>query len=152
MARNKKLEPNPALKNLEVLIGNWDVELSNASFLPDPSQTVRGKVTFEWVEAGAYLIIRQGDRARDPAFAIWTIGRDESNKEYTALYYANRTVSRIYPMTFEAGTWKMWREAPGFSQRFLGTISKDGKTIRGSWEKSADGHNWEHDFDMTYTR
>ena len=96
--------------------------------------------------------MRQGNRETDPAFAIWTISRDETTKEYAMLYFDNRNVSRIYQMSLDRGTWKIWRDAPGFSQRFQGTISKDGKLIHASWEKSTDGKTWEHDFDMTYTR
>jgi hypothetical protein len=47
--------------------------------------------------------------------------------------------------------WKLWRDSPGLSQRFIGTFSDDGNSISGHWEKSADGSNWEHDFDLTYT-
>jgi hypothetical protein len=31
-------------------------------------------------------------------------------------------------------------------------INEDGSTITACWEKSSDGTNWEHDFDLTYTR
>jgi len=50
------------------------------------------------------------------------------------------------------GVWKLWRDAPGFSQRFTGTFSDDGRTIKGRWEKSGDGAQWDHDFDLTYTK
>jgi hypothetical protein len=46
----------------------------------------------------------------------------------------------------------MWRDAPGFSQRFTGTISQDGSSIRAAWQKSPDGSSWEHDFDLIYAR
>jgi hypothetical protein len=55
-------------------------------------------------------------------------------------------------MSLEDGTWKMWREALGFSQRFMGTFSDDGNTITTRWEKASDGVNWEHDLDLTYTK
>ena len=29
---------NPALDELQVLVGGWDMELSEASFLPDPAR------------------------------------------------------------------------------------------------------------------
>ena len=68
------------------------------------------------------------------------------------LYFDSRGVSRVYQMSLSDGVWKMWREAPGFSQRFMGTWSSDGRTIRGRWEESGDGSHWEHDFDLTYTK
>ena len=55
-------------------------------------------------------------------------------------------------MSFSDRLWKLWRQAPGFSQRFEGKISDDGETISARWEKSGDGLEWEHDFDVTYIR
>lgn len=143
---------NPALTPLEGLVGDWGMELSNASFLPRPSDTVKGPVSFEWVQDGAFLVMRMGDKAPGPPQALWLIGRDESTSNYTVLYYDARSVSRIYQMSFSDGMWKMWREAPGFWQRYEGTVSKNGKTITAHWEKSSDGSRWEHDFDVTYTK
>ncbi|MGA9097738.1 MAG: hypothetical protein WB392_02265 [Methanotrichaceae archaeon] len=55
-------------------------------------------------------------------------------------------------MRLSSGVWEMWRDFPGFSQRFEGTFSEDGNTITAHREMSSDGSNWEHDFDLTYTR
>jgi hypothetical protein len=54
---------NPALADLQFLAGAWDMELSEASFLPDPDAQVHGSVTFEWIEQGAALVMRMGDTA-----------------------------------------------------------------------------------------
>jgi uncharacterized protein YndB with AHSA1/START domain len=146
------LHSNPALDPLKVLVGDWNMELSNAAFLPNPSDTVNGNVSFEWVEEGAFLVMRMGDKPPSPPQAIWLIGRDESLPDYKVLYFDSRKVSRIYEMSFADGVWKMWRDAPGFSQRFQGSFSDDGNTITAYWEKSFDGSKWEHDFDVTYTK
>jgi hypothetical protein len=139
-----RLPPNPALRQLDALIGEWEVE---APQFPGP----RGRVTLEWLEDGAYL--RFHTDAPDPApTATFIIGRDESSESYTVLYYDSRGVSRVYQMTFDGAVWKMWREAPGFWQRFAGTLSDDGESIRASWEKSPDGSGWEHDFDLIYSK
>jgi hypothetical protein len=55
-------------------------------------------------------------------------------------------------MSLAGGVWKLWRIAPGFSQRFRGTFDESGSTIAGTWESSSDGSTWEHDFDLTYRR
>jgi len=55
-------------------------------------------------------------------------------------------------MSLSDGLWKVWRDNPGFSQRYEGRVSPDRKTIVAHWEKSFDGVAWEHDFDITYTR
>jgi len=139
-----RLPPNPALKQLEVLIGDWEIEVPQF-----PGQ--RGRATFEWLEDGAYLCVHSD--APDPApSATLVIGRDESSEVYTVLYYDSRGVSRVYQMTFGGSLWKMWRQAPGFWQRFSGTLSDDSSSIRAMWEKSPDGSAWEHDFDMIYSK
>lgn len=53
-------------------------------------------------------------------------------------------------MSFADGLWKMWREAPGFWQRYEGKVSAG--TIAGHWQSSSEGTQWEHDFDVTYVR
>lgn len=154
---NKGLEsqqlpkPNPALEALGIFVGDWEMEVSRASFLPDPSDTIKGSVTIEWLEDGAFLIIRQGDKS-NPPFSVWLIGRDDSTETYKMLYFDGRGVSRVYDMSFKDGLWKIWREAPGFHQRFKGTFSQDGKRISAEWENSTDGDSWEHDFDLMYTK
>ena len=138
------LPPNPALKPLQSLIGEWAVEVPQ--FPGEP-----GRATFEWLEGGAYL--RFHAEAPDPApDATLIISRDESGDVYTVLHYDSRGVSRVYQMTLDDRTWKIWRNAPGFFQRFVGTLSQNGRTIRAAWQKSADGKNLEHDFDLIYTR
>lgn len=137
---------NPALKQLAMLVGEWEMELSNAAFLPNPTDTVKGQISFAWVENGAFLCMRMGDDA------FWLINRDDSQADYKVFYYDARSVSRIYEMSFSEHTWKMWRNSPTFSQRYEGKISSDGNTITARWEKSNDGTSWEHDFNITYTR
>ena len=61
----QSLKPNPALKHLEVLVGEWEMESPLY-----PGQ--RGRVTFEWLEGGAFLVEHMADNA------TWLIGRDES--------------------------------------------------------------------------
>lgn len=55
-------------------------------------------------------------------------------------------------MSLARGVLRIWRKAPGFSQRFTGRLSASGTKIEGAWEKSKDGSRWEHDFDLAFTR
>ncbi len=59
---------------------------------------------------------------------------------------------RVDAMSFEGGEWKLWREGEPFPQRFTATISEDGNTIAGRWEKAEDGTNSTTDFDLTYRK
>ncbi len=142
--------PNPALEELAALVGEWRVEMA---FPADPPTVVRGHVTFEWLEGGAFLLMRAGGiEWEGPSGAVAVIGRDDSAETYSLLYFDARGVSRIYAMGFGGGVWTQWRSAPGFSQRFTGTFGDDGNTIAARWEKSSDGSRWEHDIDLTYRR
>ena len=72
-------------------------------------------------------------------------------------YFDSRGVARVYHMGFGDGVWKLWRDSADFSpldfsQRFIGTFSNDGTTIKGRREICHDGSTWEHDFDLTYTK
>jgi hypothetical protein len=138
------LPPNPTLQPLEPLIGKWTVEVPQF-----PGQ--HGRASFEWLEGGAFL--RFHTDAPDPApSATLLISRDDAADIYTVFHYDSRAVSRVYQMNLQDNVWKIWRQAPGFHQRFAGTLSEDHNSIRAAWEKSADGVAWEHDFDLIYTR
>jgi hypothetical protein len=143
---------NPALDQLAPFLGEWVIEITSVSSYEDPSALVRGHSSFAWLEGGAFLIQHSEISNSDFPRSTAVIGPDDAAGTYRMLYYDSRAVSRIYRMTFSGGIWTLWRDFPGFSQRFHGTFGEDGKTITAYWEKSSDGANWEHDFDLTYAR
>jgi hypothetical protein len=57
---------NPALVDLAFLVGEWDMTLSNASFLRGPGQTVTGRLLVEPIEDGMLLAMRQPATPRVP--------------------------------------------------------------------------------------
>jgi hypothetical protein len=140
---------NPELKDLEPLVGKWNIELR---FPMDPPGTVHTTASFEWIEDGAFLKMDSGEKGKGTPHVVCVIGRDNDTETYTMLYLDNRGVSRIYNMSFKGGEWKQWRESPDFWQRFTGVLSPDGNTITAKWENSKDGVDWKHDFDLIYTR
>ncbi|HLY70426.1 MAG TPA: hypothetical protein VKR53_11910, partial [Puia sp.] len=149
---HKNIMLNAALQSLEVLVGDWVMVLSNTSFLSDPTDKLKGYASFEFIENGGFLIMRQGSTFPGPAAASWLIGRDDAIEDYTVLYFDSRGISRKYEMSFCHGKWKMWRSSPRFWQRFEGEFNKNANKITAFWEKSVDGKNWAHDFDVEFTR
>ncbi len=140
--------PNPALKDLDVMVGEWNM-LGNHPMIPNP---VKGHSSFGWLEDGAFFYWRPSYLQPGPPSGIAIIGRDDSEGNYSMLYFDERGVARIYEMSFKGKTWKLWRISPGFSQRMSGKMSDDLNTIDLHGEKSSDGVHWEQDLDLTFTR
>jgi hypothetical protein len=149
--------PHPAMRHLERFIGDWDL---TATF---GGQAMKGVTsTFEWLENGALVVERtvavttddvpEELLANSPLPTTRVIGYDDSSEIYSVLYVDARAVARVYQMRLTPDRWEIWRDAPGFGQRFIGEFDADGHTISGRWEKTFDNKTWEHDFFLTYTR
>lgn len=138
---------SPALMRLAAFVGEWAWEAAVGD------QAIgNGRTLFDWLEDGRFLVEHADtDQAEFPS-ATAIIGGDDATATYSMLQVDSRVVCRVYQMSLSDGVWRLWRDAPGFWQRFTGTFSGDSNTISGRWEKSADGVLWEYDFDLTYTR
>ena len=142
---------------LHRLIGTWDFDASReGTFLG------RGRATFEWMEHGAFVLQRAADVpspdtspdwvSHSPMPVVAILGFDDSNGEMAQLYSDAREVFRIYRMSVTDEAWTVWRDNPGFSQRFIGRFGEDDATISGRWESSEDGSTWTPDFDLVYRK
>ncbi|MEV0151238.1 MULTISPECIES: hypothetical protein [unclassified Nonomuraea] len=152
---NPNLQPAPALfAPLAPLVGRWTVQAHVPGLTPAWSE-------FTWAENGLFLRqVSDIDEMPESAPQEWRehapfpttalIGLDDATGEFTMLYADARGVHRVYRMTFIDGVWRIWRNAPGFHQRFIGTLQGD--TIDAQWELSKDGTTWNADFALTYTR
>jgi hypothetical protein len=144
----------PALERLDAIVGGWTLE---GSLPAAPGVAVRGRVTFEWLAGGRFLIERWEVERPEFPDGIAIIGLDRDGEAFTQHYFDSRGVARVYAMTLGDGVWALLRDSPDFSpldfrQRFTGEFSADGRTISGRWETSGDGSTWEHDFDLTYRK
>jgi hypothetical protein len=144
------------LDRLDALIGVWEMEATFGAgyFGPgSPGFTARGgQTTFEWLEGRFFLSQRfVNDQPAAPS-GIAIIGTSPKPGVFEQHYYDSRGVARVYYMSLDGNIWKVWREAPGFWQRYTGVIAEDGSTITGAWEGSANGDAWKHDFGLTYIR
>src|SRR4030081_540476 len=96
--KRKSSIPNPALKPLSVVIGNWKY-VGKHRLLPDT--TLLGHTTFEWLARGAYLIMRDYDEEKAIPSSTSIFGSDDDSAEvYTMLYFDERGVSRIFKWSF----------------------------------------------------
>ena len=151
---------DPALRPLARLIGHWTTEATH----PAVSGVLRGSVHAEWLEGARFLIHRSVSEHPDYPDSTSIVGfteRDRVGEEHAALpagtplgmhYFDSRGVFRLYRVNFDRDTWLIWRDSPGFSQRFTGTITDDGNTISGQWQVQKDDLKWEDDLEITYRR
>jgi hypothetical protein len=145
------------LAALEPFVGQWSMAAAFKG-MPAADPDAGGRVSFEWLPGGRFLIQRWEVPVPEAPDGIALIGADPGTEgNYLQHYFDTRGVARVYKMSFENGVWKLWRDEPDFSpldfsQRFTGRFSEDGRTIAGAWEICHDGETWEHDFDLTYTR
>ena len=146
--RHEAAKPNPALHPLRALAGAWNTVGTHPLV---PGTTFHGRTTFEWIEGGAFLLMRS--RIDEPGIpsGIAIFGSDDATGACSMLYFDEREVSRRYKVSLRDGVLTWWRDDPEFSQRFTGTISADGRTIVGRGEMSRDGAPWEPDLQLTYT-
>jgi hypothetical protein len=141
---------NPALSDLEFLLGTWRVELTAADWLEEGGSLL-GETRVEWLDD--YFLVLRWSFGEGPPDSTSVVGRNEDRDDYTVLYADERGVSRIYTMTFADGLWVQHREDPGFHQRFEGRVTDDHERIDAAWSLSHDdGATWAHDFDLTWTR
>ena len=138
-----------ALKRLEPLVGEWILEAKPPDGPPWPGEAW---ATIEWHDSGAHLVQRSTVDMPEAPDGISIMGCDGANGTYFQLYSDERGVCRVYEMSITEWRWELWREGEPFAQRFSATISDDGETIVGRWEKAPDGRTWETDFDLTYRK
>jgi hypothetical protein len=135
------------LEPLNVLVGSWTIEARHPAL---PETLVGGQAVFEWLEGNRFLL--QRSRTDHPDFPDSLIVFGADNDELSMHYFDSRGVHRVYEVSFVDRVWRMWRNAPGFSQRFTGTFEDDGDTIAGLWKLSRDDTTWDDDLQVTFRR
>jgi hypothetical protein len=149
---------HPALEHLEAMVGEWNLTGSHPYM---PGVAIRGRATYEWFDGGFFLIARTKFENPEIPNGIMIIGETDahdaesvgmSHGKCELQYFDARGVARVYHVEASPGSWKMWRDDPGFSQRMTYTISADGQSGTGKGEMARDGKPWEPDLQLTYQR
>jgi hypothetical protein len=142
-------KPNPKIKGLEQLVGVWTTTGTHPMV---PGTTFHGRTSFEWIEGGAFLMMRSEIDEPEIPSGIAIIGSDDATDVMTMIYFDERAVGRRYEVTVEGNVVRWSRNSPKISQRCALTVSDDGNTIRTKAEFSENNGPWGQDLELNYTR
>jgi len=135
-------------RRLRKLIGRWIVE---GQFVGGhEAMDVRGSVTCTWLVKDALAVWRERSTVAPKTISV--MGADDNQNAFTILHSDERGVVRRLKMALTARRWTWVRRVPGFSQRLVGRIAPNGRVIRVTCDKSADGRHWMRDFNLTYKK
>ena len=134
------------LEAFDALIGTWATEAKHRLL----DEVVLGGASFEWLAGGHFLIQRLHlDHELFPDM-ICVIGAPEGGDGLVMEYFDSRGVRRTYGVSVEDGVWRMWRQQPGFDQRFC--AKPGGDVVEGVWELAETPGDWQDDLKVTYRR
>ena len=136
-------------QRLTILLGRWRLE---GTYVGEGGpQPIAGTTTIRWLVKDALAVMRTRMRG-GPMGITAVLGADDANNCYSMQYTDTRGVTRQYVMTLTARRWTLFRRARGFRQRFTGRIAPGGRTIRATWDLSADGRRWVRDLNLVYRK
>jgi hypothetical protein len=137
---------DPALEPFDALIGTWDTEAKHRLL----DEVVQGSVTFEWLEGGHFLVQRSHNDHELFPDAISVIGAPEAGEGLVMEYFDSRGVRRTYRVSLDDGVWRIWRDQPGFDQRFSATLGQD--YFEGLAQLAETPGDWQDDLKVIYRR
>jgi len=130
----------------DALIGSWCTEATH----PLLDGVVQGRITFEWLEGGRFLIQRSRNDHELFPDAICVIGPPEAGDGLLMEYFDSHGMRRTYGISLDAGVLRMWRDHPGFDQRFSATLGPD--VFEGQWQLAETPGDWKDDLNVSYRR
>lgn len=123
-AHNLPATPNPALKKLEPLVGNWK--------LTGPG--VDGALSFEWMEGGFFLIQQFDLQQNGHQKGIEYIGFDEDTQTLRSRLMQTNGSNFMYTYELEGNTLWVWFGEKGSESFSRATFSQDGNSYTGRWQ------------------
>jgi hypothetical protein len=139
-------ERDPALEPFEALVGTWEVEAKHRLV----EEVVHGSTTFEWLEGGHFLVQRSHMEHESFPDGISIIGAPEAGDGLVLESFDSRGVRRTYRTSLEDRVWRIWRDHPGFEQRFSATLGPD--RFEGLFQLAETPGDWQDDMKAIYRR
>jgi hypothetical protein len=124
-------EARAGLRALDRLVGTWEL-----------SGDVGGRVTYEWMEGGFFLIqhVDLGAEAK----GMELIGHErplgqEPSADVKSRFYGNTGDTLDYVYELEGDTLTIWFGQRGSPAYYEGTFSEDGDVLTGAWHYPGGG-------------
>ncbi len=137
---------DPALDPFDALIGTWTTEATH----PMTDGVVPGRLELAWLEGGHFVVQRTHHDHEAFPDAVAVIGAPEDGDGLVAEYFDSRGVRRTYGTSLEDGVLRMWRDHPGFAQRYAARVGPDG--FEGLWQVARTPGDWEDDLRVVHRR
>ena len=137
---------DPALEPFDALVGTWATEATHPLF----DGVVPGRVTWEWLEGGHFLVQRSSNEHELFPDGLCVIGAPEDGEGLLMEYFDSRGVRRTYGVSLEDGVLRYWRDAPGFDQRFTAELGSD--SFEGLAQLAEAPGDWKDDLKVRYRR
>ena len=126
--------PNPDLKSLDRLVGAWEI-----------SGGAQGKVTYEWMEGGFFLVqhfdfVHGGHKVKGMEIIghLQPFGEEPSKDIKSRIYdTVGNTFDYVYEL--EGDTLTIWGGEKGSPAYYQGQWSDDGNTNSGAWHYPGGG-------------
>lgn len=145
----RALVPNPALKPLRFLIGEWRTSGTHPQM---PGEALSGRTVFAWHEGGAFRIMRSEiDRPEFPD-GVAIIGSDDGAGRFAMTYFDERGVSRLFDVSVGNRSLSWRRDDPVLSQSMTIAADESGERLVGTGRMSEKGGGWVDDLSLVYTR
>lgn len=127
----QQAEPAPDLRALDRLVGTWEL-----------SGDVGGRVTYEWMEGGFFLLQRidLGEEAK----GMEVIGHErglqaEPSADIKSRFYSHTGDTLDYTYELDGDTLTIWFGERGSPAYYRGEFSSDGNTLAGAWHYPGGG-------------
>jgi hypothetical protein len=136
-------EPNPALGQLDFLVGEWRLEGRDDT----SGGRISGRLRFEWMDGGFYLVQHVDiDYAGRPVRGVEYIGHQASSGSLRSYFFNNEgpgpfgavAIEYVYEPAHDALT--IWGGDVGSPAHFRGRVSEDRSTITGRWQWPGGGY------------
>jgi len=143
-----EIQPNPALKRLDILIGTWDL---TGRTLDSDEDNITGWNTFEWLPGGFFLKSTGEINFKGALIqSLEIIGYDPENDTFPSSVYSNMD-GKVLPYD-----WNVEGNTVTHSDKtsiYKGTLSGDGQTLSGGWRpKPGEAESSENSYDAVMTR